>query len=296
MKKPLVISLCLLVIVSFMIIMISESRSKQSIYFTDYVAVLTYHHIDPQESSFTISPQRFAEHLQALIDNHYHVIPIEEFISFLQGKNKVPPNAVVITFDDGYKSFYQYAYPELMKRNMTATNFLIVNFVGRTYLKPSMLNWDEVSKMKKDGFSFYSHTFNSHTSIVDQNGNEAFPLTSYLFKQNEHRFENENEYKQRILEDLTKANTILQDKLGNRLSILCFPHGVYNSTVIQLAKQTGIQYFFTGKEGFNSMKAKEIKRINAGSPSITAKVLIQKLKIPTMFPLKYSQPIIRNGK
>ncbi len=67
---------------------------------------------------------------------------MQQFIAFLNGKNTVPPDAVVLTFDDGYQSFYKYAYPALKDQDMTATNFIIVDYLGTNPGTP-FLNWDE---------------------------------------------------------------------------------------------------------------------------------------------------------
>jgi poly-beta-1,6-N-acetyl-D-glucosamine N-deacetylase len=286
MRKSLPLLLYIFFLLTCIYSIFYDSYFKHINYY-DKVAILTYHHIAPEESNYTISPERFRSHLQALKVNHYNVISVEDFIGFLQNKKRVPPNAVVITFDDGYESFYQYAYPELKKQKMTATNFLIVNNINNPFLKPSFLKWNEIIEMKKEGFSFYSHTFNSHSFVIDPNGKQVATLTNHLYKKSEHRMENEEEYKQRILNDLDMADRVLKEKLGNPINLLCFPYGIYSKEVIKLGEQVGIQYFFTGREGFNSRNEKEIKRITVGSPNITATVLLKKLKVPNLNKFQY---------
>lgn len=84
------------------------------------VAVLMYHHIsDTVRGTSVITPQLFREHLDMLQRKGYHVISTERLAQFLAGKATVPPRAVALTFDDGYESFYTYAYPELKKRNIS---------------------------------------------------------------------------------------------------------------------------------------------------------------------------------
>jgi poly-beta-1,6-N-acetyl-D-glucosamine N-deacetylase len=168
MKKQLALLAYIMVIFTFIYAMFSESyQTNNRIYYKDRVAVLTYNHIAPEESAYTISPLMFRKHLQALKDNHYNVFSVEKFIDFLQGKKNIPPNAVVITFDDGYESFYKYRYPEMKKQNITATNFIVVSSINSPFHKPGILNWNQIMEMKKDGFSFYSHTYNSHSFVID---------------------------------------------------------------------------------------------------------------------------------
>jgi biofilm PGA synthesis lipoprotein PgaB len=252
-----------------------ENYRHRPYHFKDKVAVITYHHIDPQETDYTVSPDRFRDHLQALQNQNYHVISIENFHEFLQGRFKVPDNAVVITFDDGYDSFYRYAYPELKKRGLLATDFVIASYVGR----PGFLTWGEMEQMKKDGFGLYSHTYNLHSTVTDNEGHEVNPLTNQIYLADRKRMETEAEYDVRVKGDLLTAETTLREHLDNRLSMLCFPHGEYTPKVIELGKQAGIDTFFTGAMGLNSRGDSMIRRINAGTPHMTGDKLTRLLSV-----------------
>ncbi|WP_123042975.1 polysaccharide deacetylase family protein [Cohnella candidum] len=252
------------------------------IYYNDKVAVLTYHHLDAVESSITITPQRFKSDLEALKQNGFHVISMEDFVAFLQKKKPVPPNAVVITFDDGYESVYKYAYPILKSEGMTATFFLIVGYIeDGTIHHPPILNWQEIMEMHRDGFSFYSHSFHSHEDVQIK-GKPTSPLVAKLPIPGANRIETEGEYEARIREDLSKADDILNARLGNKINLLCFPHGQYDSTLVDIAHQSDIPYLFTGKEGLNTNKSTLIKRINVGSPYISIQRVMARLSVYNM--------------
>lgn len=246
----------------------------QGFHYSNKVAVLEYHHIAPQASDYTLTPNAFEQHLKILKANHYQVISMQQFIGFLNGENSVPPDAVVITFDDGYESFYQYAYPLLLKYGMTATNFVIVNYIG-TNPGISFLTWDEIITMKKEGFSFYSHTFNSHDFVTGRDGKLVDPLTNPIYLSSLNRMETEAEYEQRVTVDLAEADRVLQDRIGTQDRLLCVPHGRYNSTLLRLSSKENISYIFTGQDGMNTTGANLIYRINVGSS--TPLKLIQKL-------------------
>ncbi|WP_079911789.1 polysaccharide deacetylase family protein [Paenibacillus sp. 32352] len=250
-------------------------------HYQNKVAVLTYHHIDTEESDYTISPERFREHLHALTDHQFNVISTAEFVGFLKEGKPIPPNAVVITFDDGYESYYKYAYPELKKEGMTATNFLIVNSVGDRTAESPFMTWDEIKTMNADGFDFFSHTFDSHGFNTNEKGKQVSPLTNRIWLESESRMETEEEYRSRVVKDLSQAEKVLHDQLGNTLSILCLPHGRYNQSLIDLSKQAGIQYIYTGDYGLNSKGDILIKRVTAGVPSLTGEGLVAKINKET---------------
>ncbi|WP_052488032.1 polysaccharide deacetylase family protein [Gordoniibacillus kamchatkensis] len=253
------------------------ANEPQKIYYRNKVAVLTYHHLDPKESSITITPERFKAHLETLRNHGFRVISVEDFVDFLQKKKPVPPNAVVITFDDGYESVYKYAYPLLKQENMTATVFLIVGYIEDSVSRlPPILTWAEIKQMHADGFSFYSHSYHSHESVIVK-GKELSELVTKLVNPATKQIETESEYRARLLADFQKADDILNAQLGNKVNLLCLPHGQYNQAVVDVANQAGIPFLFTGTEGLNTDKDKLIKRINAGSPYMSDKLLIAKL-------------------
>jgi biofilm PGA synthesis lipoprotein PgaB len=249
-------------------------------HFNNQVAVLEYHHIDPVASEYTITPEAFEQQLEALQSDHYQIISMSDFIEFLKGRKVVPPDSVVLTFDDGYESFYKYTYPILQRQKMVATNFLIVKNLGTNPGIP-FLTWDEIEEMNRQGFSFYSHTFNSHEFTNDPNGKELDALTGPIYLKDQNRMETKAEYEQRVKSDLALAEQTIQDKLGTQEHLFCFPHGRFNQNLIDLANQVGITYFFTGLDGLNTPGTKLIKRINAGLPYVTSTKLLTKLKQET---------------
>lgn len=275
-KRIISISLVLLICIAALLFV--DSRSSG---FRNQVAVLTYHHVDAVESEYTISPERLRDHLEALKANQFQVISTEQFVAFLKEGKPVPPNAVVITFDDGYESYYRYAYPELKKQGMTATNFLIVKSVGDRAAETPFMTWDEVKQMTKDGFDFYSHTYDAHGFGVDDKGKQLSPLTHPNWSDSLGRMETEEEYKNRVLNDLTQAETILREQLGNKLSILCLPHGRYNQSLIDIGNQAGIDYYYTGDYGLNDTGDILVKRVTAGVPTLSGQGLVDKINKQT---------------
>ncbi|WP_187274502.1 polysaccharide deacetylase family protein [Paenibacillus sp. N3.4] len=257
---------------------ISTPIDTKSIHYTNKALFLTYHHLDDQESFITITPNKFKQHLLALKEKHYNVISIEDYACFHAQRKTLPPNAVVITFDDGYRSFYEKAYPLLKQMGYPATNFVIVSDVDSDNPSLPFLTWSQILEMKRDGFSFYSHTYDLHHKMSDEAGNLVPPLTNRIFLPKEKRMELEEERRQRVRADLQLGEAFLKTKLHNQLSFLCFPLGEYNQTVIEEAKQLGFSLFFTTREGINTGRSEEITRISVGMPYVSTDVFLKKLQ------------------
>ena len=73
---------------------------------------------------------------------HYTVVPVTTLES-----GDLPPRAVVITFDDGYRSVYEHAYPLLHERSLPAT----------TYLVTAVLDGDELVWVNEMNWLLYRH-------------------------------------------------------------------------------------------------------------------------------------------
>jgi peptidoglycan/xylan/chitin deacetylase (PgdA/CDA1 family) len=100
------------------------------------LTIVLYHGVAPQENigifnyrGKFIAPKSFEEHL-AYINTRYHVLALEDALERMQ-HGTLPPYALAITFDDGYKNFADFAHPILSRYEMPATMFLASEFVLR---------------------------------------------------------------------------------------------------------------------------------------------------------------------
>lgn len=109
-------------------IVTSNKSDNHKIYYENKAVVLTYHHIDTRAGGITITPQRFESDLKMLKESGFNVISQRYLNECISGTKKLPQNAVVITFDDGYESFYKYAYPLLIKYNMPGVVYIVSAF------------------------------------------------------------------------------------------------------------------------------------------------------------------------
>lgn len=261
----------------------SEAPSKPpEVHYEDAVIVLNYHHIDASEAtSATISPIKFLSHMQMLKDHDFSVITMSEFIEFAEGRGKVPANAVLITFDDGYESFYTYAYPILKAMGYTASNFIVVRASdNHNPYTLAHLTWEQMRELKEAGFGIYNHTYGQHSMVAVEAGGEAkYPaLTSRKYLDEQARRETYAEYLARIREDLSLAEKRLQEELGEQERLLAFPYGAYNNEVIEIGKELDISLFFTTRPGMNRANNRLIYRLNAGAPDITADELLSRMQ------------------
>jgi len=181
------------------------------------IPVLNYHQINNKaHNALTLSSQEFDAQMAYLHESGYNTISPDQLVDHLQYGSSLPPNPVLITFDDGYEDNYRVAYPILQKYNFTATIFLITDFVSNN---KRYLTWEQVKEMNEQGLSFESHTV-SHLFLADASDAD-------------------------IRSELIKSREAMELHLNKKIEYLAYPGGAYNQRVIEMARQAGYRAAFT---------------------------------------------------
>lgn len=90
--------------------------------------VLMYHRFSDGEEFGKTSRKTFETHL-TYIKNHYRVLSLTEAVSHLNEGASLPSRSAVITVDDGYRDFYEFAFPVLERFSMPATLYAVTDFI-----------------------------------------------------------------------------------------------------------------------------------------------------------------------
>lgn len=221
-----------------------------------YVPVLMYHNIidgaiKPSEVGVTVNYERFMEQMEYLKLAGYNTISVDDYIGFMEGNKPLPPNPIMITFDDGYESNYKYAYPILKKLGMRAViNVIVSETKGEPnyhYWDPTHLTWEEMKEISDSGvIDIESHTYDLH--YYASNGKKKIPAASGQIEING-KLESFDEYTTRVKNDFKKSKDMIEKNVGKRVKVLSYPYGVGNSTTKKLAREVGYEAMFTIKEG-----------------------------------------------
>lgn len=128
--------------------------------------ILTFHAVDDRDSNISFPPRLFEQAMAKLQESGYRTLSLPEVAEHLHRGAAFPERALAITFDDGYQSVYDNAFPILRRYGFSATIFLTVGEnrgkAGSDRLPPMcgrpMLNWREIEEMHQDGMTFGAHT------------------------------------------------------------------------------------------------------------------------------------------
>ena len=231
------------------------------------LTILTYHEIaeksDALEPAFAVSPTNFVRQMDWLKNNGYHFVSMDDVLADRSGKKPLPEKAVLLTFDDGYRSMYANAFPVLKMFKAPAVVALIgnwldtngtVRFEGKPVPRNVMLMWDDVRAMTQSGLvEIANHTYNMHEGILaNPQGNMQPAATARRYMPELKRYEDETSYRKRIYADLKRNSDLLRQHTGKAPRIMIWPYGRYNSTSSDVARQLGMPIGMTLDDGANN--------------------------------------------
>ena len=191
--------------------------------------ILAYHRVnDWSEDTLTVHPAVFRKQLDYLAGK-YRFVPLSELVTVRTKGLKPKEQLAVITFDDGYFDNFHYACPILKEFGFTATFFLTTEYIGTDQFLPRdkkrgnaekdrLLNWSEVSEMKKAGFTFGSHSL-THANLVSIDPEQA-------------------------RKEINESKKILETQLQEPTNFFCYPFGSYSPEIKRMVADAGYQAAF----------------------------------------------------
>jgi peptidoglycan/xylan/chitin deacetylase (PgdA/CDA1 family) len=192
------------------------------------IPVLMYHQVVAgnakdrhRPAPYEVSLADFEAQLDFLEKNDFETLSPSELMhpstSRSFSKNR---KYVMITFDDGYLDNYSNAFPALLKRNFSATFFVIVNRIATD----GFMSWEQLREMQQHGMNIQSHTLN-HAPLATL-ADDA------------------------IHTELRDSRTRLAERLQNPVDFISFPHGSYDDRVLRAATAAGYAAWCTSDFGY----------------------------------------------
>ena len=189
------------------------------------VMALAYHGIGSAsdgEGGFVMSATRFAEHLATLEAAGMQTVTAAQVAAAFTGGEPLPPNAVMLSFDDGRADAMMFADPLLAEAGMSATMFVIAGAASEPGIYYA--SWDRIESYARSGrWDIQSHTAASHREHEAGEGGSLPALTSLAPN------ETLDEYAARIGEDLAKASSAIKAHTGRAPVAFAYPFGAYGA-------------------------------------------------------------------
>ncbi|WP_342574756.1 polysaccharide deacetylase family protein [Solibacillus sp. FSL K6-1781] len=214
---------------------------KSSIEIDEGIPVLVYHHILPKEdmvtNASTVSVQSFEQQMAFLAEEQFTTISTTQLYDYLEGRQILPINSVLLTFDDGLLSTKVYAYPILKEHGFSAVQHIISSRTGRfegeqVFDSKGPLQFFTAEEMQQmtDVFQYEAHTHNLHQ--FSNGAGIALEMSSAD-----------------IAMDLQQNVNMLKNATS-----LAYPFGHYDEDMIAAMKEVGLLIGFTTNEGYANMQ------------------------------------------
>jgi biofilm PGA synthesis lipoprotein PgaB len=208
------------------------------------VAVLCYHDIAEGTGypESTVSPKALREHIRRSRENGFVFLSLSELLSYRDRPADLPSRVMVLTFDDGYLSFFDRVLPILKEEGVKATLSVVSSFVDRPPAGvPPLMSWDQIREAESTGLvEIASHGHEIHRFETDNPYRDTGPsVTTRRFLLEAGRYEDRDEYKERIRKDFREARRILAERLGHEVTVLAWPYGEHNLAARRIAAEEG---------------------------------------------------------
>ncbi len=269
----------------------------------DFVAI-AYHDVrndvaaDYDPDQLAVSTQHLAAHFAWLHHHGYTPVSIDDLIAAARNERSLPDKAVLLTFDDGFKSVYTDVYPLLKIFNYPAVVSVVtdwldmaagqtVEFGGRQLARDDFISWAEARQMQASGLvEFASHSADLHRGIVANPQANLMPAAvSRVYSGGS--YESYADYNARIATDLARSTEAIRVALGSSPRVMTWPYGRYTASNLELATKLGMPMSMTLEIGINSLaNLARIRRI-----LIRENPDIGRFSAELLFPQK--QPIVR---
>lgn len=227
--------------------------------------VFAYHdiidnHVDKHpKNPFDVSLEHFRAHLHWLKENEYQVLSIKNILDAADGEFLMPDKSVLLTFDDGFESFYSKVLPLLKKHNYPATLALVGNWMDgkekHDYPEKHLLTWGQVRAIKKSGLvEIASHSYDLHNKVTANPQGDLRPAAvTHKYDPATASNESDNQYRTRINRALQQSAEFIFQHTGFWPRVLVWPYGEYNKIAVDAARQSGMPVTMALGNGDNNL-------------------------------------------
>src|ERR1700693_5393761 len=173
--------------------------------------VVVYYHSVPESQRVL-----FAKQLDQL-SRHAKTMTVSERVRREEGGRYV-----AVTFDDGFENFYEHALPELLKRGIPATMFVICDAIGKAFgpsgCSEKTMSLDQLRNLP-DLVTIGSHTL-SHPMLPMIALDEA-------------------------TREIALSRVRLEEQLHRKILLFSFPFGAFNEKLVEICREAGYHSVFT---------------------------------------------------
>jgi peptidoglycan/xylan/chitin deacetylase (PgdA/CDA1 family) len=194
-----------------------------------------YHNIDTPPKgaripNLYVTPRMFRFQMWFLKKSGFKVLSLTDLLASVAAGNRTD-NLVAITFDDGYRDFYENAYPILKQYAYPSTVYVVSELAGKfntwdsenEIVSKPLMDWDMIREVSKQGVEIGSHS-------------RSHPQLSTLSVE-------------ALQEELQGSKSALEKKLNTKVDHFCYPYGNLDPSVKEAVQKAGYRSAVTTQRG-----------------------------------------------
>ena len=246
--------LCLLFVVIATAAAHAEPRGQR------FVAI-AFHDIVDQPGDLTtdaLTVKTFVQFLDWLKGTGWTTISLDDVSAAERGARSLPDKAILLTFDDGFRSLYTRVFPLLKAYRYPAVAALVgswmedgpdgtVLYGDKIVPRTNFVSWAEVREMEASGLiEFASHSYELHRGIqANPQGNLLPAAVTWRYDPLTRTYEDDAQYTTRIRADLRRSRTMMEVQLGHPPRTIAWPYGRYTRPALEVARELGFAFALT---------------------------------------------------
>jgi peptidoglycan/xylan/chitin deacetylase (PgdA/CDA1 family) len=165
---------------------------------------------------------------------------MQDLLAWKRGEKNIPPRCAIVTFDDGWKSQYEVAWPIMKKYGYPFTMFIYTEGVrGGSLGGGEAITWEQLADMRDNGVDIEGH------SATHQDLREGHTITLITGGKRARTKVTGPQYEQWMQNEVVGSKQLLEQRLGIKVNCFAVPFGNYNEHVKEIARNSGYEAMFT---------------------------------------------------
>jgi peptidoglycan/xylan/chitin deacetylase (PgdA/CDA1 family) len=183
------------------------------------IPVIVYHSVRPhydgesrEQDQYDVTPELLEEELRYLVEGDYHTITFRDVDAAIDRGVPLPDRPVILSFDDGWKNQYIYAFPLLQKYQLRGTFFIYTNPIDHENAK--WMSWDDVRALDRAGMEIGGHS-RTHPILTRLRGRDALDG------------------------EIGESKRTIEGELGHSITSFAYPFGLYDAATVAAVMRAG---------------------------------------------------------
>jgi peptidoglycan/xylan/chitin deacetylase (PgdA/CDA1 family) len=222
---------------------------------------ISFHDIVDNPAALTadaLTTKTFVQFLEWLKGTGWEAVSLDDLAAAARGERRLPDKAILLTFDDGFRSLYTRVFPLLKAYHYPAVAALVGSWMEDTddgtvlygdkrVPRTTFLSWAEAREMEASGLvEFASHSYDLHRGVQANPQRNLVPgVLTWRYDPRTGTYEDDAAYMARLRADLAKSRANMEANLGHPPRAIVWPYGRFTGPAVDVAKELGFSFAAT---------------------------------------------------